>query len=400
MQAPQLLVEPSTPTTATAAPAEVDSPLRNPRSAPQPPAFKVIPPTPFSEIEDPLAAAQALQSAQAPRPPARRISLMQRARRYSDSFLQPLFVRTVSVKRVMRPATGDEAATRDRNLHPQWRPRGFWDDFSDSESEDDDWFGDGEYVVDSDDLDRPPRRLPRGGDTSDVRSLEQEQERTAMSAGSPAAVGRMGSVKKVIMDSFRGSGGFLIGNSLGVERAGTNRRRHHISLPTRLQARYAPNRGVATLPAHVTERYGAAGAAHHFVARQQQVEQQQRQQDGQQAILQDVQANGTIPRSAENGFTHNPTQPLSLRSVPRSNAKRGLPRSKSLSSFRSYTTSATDASRGNPRGGWRRSGIRFPFRVEYVGIRGVAERMRERKAERRREELRRRIGRGYLQGVS
>lgn len=358
-QAPQLLVEPCTPTTA-AAPSEVDSPLRNPRIAPQPPAFKVIPPTPFSEISDPLNQRESTvpQPQALSQVPARRISLMRRARRYSDSFIQPLFTRSVSVKRVIRPVTGD-AGARDHNLHPFWRPRGFWDDYSDSESDEDFW-GDGELVYADDDSER---RLPQGGDTSDVRSLEQQR---------PPALGRMGSVKKVIMDGFKTSGGFLIGNSLGMERAGTNRRRHQVNLPARLQGRYAPNRGIATLPAHVVDRYGAAGAAHHHAARQ----------SGDYSTTQRL-ASGS-------GFTHNPTEPLSLRSAP---SHRTPSRSISLSSFPSSYTSTRGSRK---RKGWRRN-MQFPFRVEYVGIRGMAEKMREKKAEKRREDLRRQIGRGVLQ---
>lgn len=357
--APQLLIEPSTPTTIVA-PTEADSPLRNPRSAPQPPAIKFIPPTPLSELSNPLDIPR-----QPPQAPIRRAGLMQRARRYSDSVIQPLFSRTITIRRyVTRPSTGG-VGSRDRNLHPFWRPRGFWDDFSDSDSDEEFW-GDGELL----DIDDPvERRLPTGGDTSDVRSLEQTR----------GVLGRVGSMRKAVMDGFRGSGGFLIGNSLGVERAGTNSRRHHISLPSRLQARYAPNRGVATLPAHVAERYASAGAAHLNAARQQ------------------PQSHTAGSRLApEPGFSHNTTQPLSVRSEPSRRSH-----SMSQSSFpSSYATSASGASvRRVPRRrkrGWRQN-IQFPFRVEYVGLRGLTERMRERKAEKRRDDLRQSIGRGILQ---
>jgi len=91
-----------------------------------------------------------------------------------------------------------------------------------------------DMLYDADELDA----LPRGGDTSDVEpEPEPELERH-----SNLTRGR--SVKRLLgLDGFRGSGGFLIGNSLGVERAGTNRRRHYISLPARLRVGTADTSG-------------------------------------------------------------------------------------------------------------------------------------------------------------
>lgn len=366
-QAPQLLVHPSTPPSNKQSFGEVDSPLRNPRKPPQPPAVKLIPPTPFSEIDSPLdSAGEAHGRSQAP---PRRISLAQRARRYSDSFIQPILSRTGSLKRNIsmtrsRPGTADEQdrRTKDHRLHPLWRPRGFWDDFSDSDS--DEFWGDGELMYD----DGTEHRLPQGGDTSDVRSLEHDRR------GRPKA-GRFDSVRRV-MDGFRGSGGFLIGNSLGMERAGTNRRRHHISLPAKLQGRSSTgadaNVGVPRVarvapPSHVND-YNGATAAH--------LEASSHQQPRNSTL--------SAPHSA------NATQPLSLRSrsASRSRSRSG---SMSLSSFpSSYSSSGHSI-----RKGWRRS-VKFPFRIEYVGFSGLAERMREKKAEKRREDLRRSIGRGVL----
>jgi len=90
-----------------------------------------------------------------------------------------------------------------------------------------------DVLYDADELDT----LPRGGDTSDVEPEPELEPRSNLARGS--------SVKRLLgLDGFRGSGGFLIGNSLGVERAGTNRRRHYISLPARLRVGSArPSRG-------------------------------------------------------------------------------------------------------------------------------------------------------------
>jgi hypothetical protein len=54
---------------------------------------------------------------------------------------------TTSVRRELEAITGDN---EDGTLHPFWRPRGFWDDFEDSDS------------------DSEEERLTPGGDTSDI----------------------------------------------------------------------------------------------------------------------------------------------------------------------------------------------------------------------------------------
>src|SRR5207245_432163 len=145
-----------------------------------------------------------------------RLSLVQRARRYSDTFIAPLLARAPSTKRGKDGST--TARTRspekrrvpsvneeDGNLHPFWRPRGFWNDFEDSDSESEDGFGED--------------RLPQGGDTTDVTPDD------------PPPTRGLGALGRRLTNGFKGSGGFLIGNSLGVERAGTNRRRHYVSVP-------------------------------------------------------------------------------------------------------------------------------------------------------------------------
>lgn len=203
-------VEPSSPQLGMLSkPAQVDSPLSNPRAAPQPPVIQFIPPTPAGEVDDPLALApldgypDTPTRSSRPAAPQRSLSLVQKARRYSESFVTPLFGRSASFRKTPRQAPSVSREEEQSNaLHPFWRPRGFWDDFSDSEGEDDDY----------------EEPLPRGGDTSDV--AEESNERR----WSPRKM-------SVRMRGFRGNGGFLVGNSLGLDRHGTNNRRHHVSLP-------------------------------------------------------------------------------------------------------------------------------------------------------------------------
>lgn len=225
-QQPSLTFEPSTPPLQSIlpVPSTVDSPLKNPRKPPIPPAFKIIPPTPMEELDRQLAPGPPPQSTARP---VRRLSLVQRARRYSDTFIAPLLARAPSTRtRVVYGNGGATLETRrvpsvtedDGNLHPFWRPRGFWEGFEDSDPESED----GEASA-------PP--LPLGGDTSDIEVRE-----------SPAAVAALGALGRRLTNSFKGSSGFLIGNSLGVERAGTNRRRPHVVVPATTVASAAPSR--------------------------------------------------------------------------------------------------------------------------------------------------------------
>jgi hypothetical protein len=209
-QQPTWTLEPSTPPMQIELPQHggVDSPLKNPRAPPEPPKIMFIPPTPAEELERQLVPGPPTRSDSHPQ---RRLSLVQRARRYSDNLLPTLLSRATnnrgrytsdsrrgSHRSPQVPTVNDEDGT----LHPFWRPRGFWDDFDDSESESED------------------EGLHPGGDTSDV---EPEPE-----AEPPK---RSNTIGKRLTSGFRGSGGFLIGNSLGVERHGTNKRRHHVTLP-------------------------------------------------------------------------------------------------------------------------------------------------------------------------
>ena len=309
---PTLTIEPSTPPMQLSlpAPGAVDSPLKNPRKPPEPPVIKFIPPTPAEELERQLVPGPPKRSDSHPQ---RRLSFKQRARRYSDNFISPFLARASSIRgrhisdppadhgQVKIPTVNDE---EDGSLHPFWRPRGFWDGFEDSDSEDDDI-------------------LPRGGDTSDVVDNETTPQ-------SPTKLGVLG---RRLTNGFKGSGGFLIGNSLGVERAGTNTRRPRIDLPSRR-------------------------ASARFARRQ-------------------------TPKI----LIQPPTIPLGTR--PSRIEKRS-----SRASLRSSTS--LERRRKNSAGETWRNGKRIPglkgVQVQYIGLSGVKERLKERRAERRRDALRKSIG--------
>ncbi|KAL8731855.1 MAG: hypothetical protein Q9166_003139 [cf. Caloplaca sp. 2 TL-2023] len=131
----------------------LNSPLQNPRSPPQPPDFKIIPPTPANAVETP-----ARDHQEEPPPdqqtPRRRLSNRVKqafsTHRYSEAFVTP-FTRSFSLS--SRRNTASLGARRastgidpDRNLHPFWRPRAFWDEGSDSDS---DFGNDGPLVSNS-----------------------------------------------------------------------------------------------------------------------------------------------------------------------------------------------------------------------------------------------------------
>ncbi|KAH7406680.1 hypothetical protein DE146DRAFT_648095 [Phaeosphaeria sp. MPI-PUGE-AT-0046c] len=210
-QQPTLTFEPSTPPMQLDLPqsSTVDSPLKNPRPPPEPPKIMFIPPTPAEELEKQLVPGPPKRSDSHPQ---RRLSLAQRARRYSDNLIPTLLSRKGSNRKrdsiethksshrnPRVPSVNDE----DGQLHPFWRPRGFWDGFDDDDS----------------DSGSEDEGLHPGGDTSDVETLPDLPPK------------RTNTLRRRLTSSVRGSGGFLIGNSLGVERHGTNNRRHHVTLP-------------------------------------------------------------------------------------------------------------------------------------------------------------------------
>lgn len=312
LDGPTVTVEPSTPPLQSSlpAPGAVDSPLRNPRAAPEPPVVKLIPPTPAEELERQLEAHPPGPPKRSDSHPQRRLSLVQRARRYSGGLITPILARTASTRTARN---GDDPLSHDKPqmptvtdgdgaLHPFWRPRGFWDDL---EGNDSDPYDD---------------RLPQGGDTSDI------DEPT------PRKLGTLG---RRLTNGFKGTGGFLIGNSLGVERAGSNRRRHHVELPSRR----------------------------------------------------------TADQQAPKILVQRPTFPLGIRT--NRVGKRGS--KASMRSIRTIERPGPEARREAWRKGKRIPGV--GLQVQYIGLSGVKERLRERKAEKRRDEIRKSIGsRYYIDG--
>jgi hypothetical protein len=299
---PTLAFEPSTPTMQVEFPQPnaVDTPLENPRPPPEPPKIMFIPPTPAEELECDLRPTPPGPPKHSDSYPQRRLSLVQRARRYSDNLISPLLARTSSNRgrhvsdshthshrKPRVPTVNDE----DGNLHPFWRPRGFWDDFEDSDSESD------EDV------------LPLGGDTSDVEDPEPELQYPK----------RRNTLRKRLTNGLQGSSGFLIGNSLGVERHGPNTQRHHVTLPSHFAGSQSPTQ--------------SQRSRHSFVS-----------------------------KSAS-----------SLRSSP------SFERPRRHQSWR----------KGKPIPGLK--GVQ----VQYIGLSGVKDRLRERNAEKRRDRIRKSIGSRY-----
>ena len=299
---PTLAFEPSTPPMQIDLPQPnaVDIPLENPRPPPEPPKIMFIPPTPAEELEYDLRSSPPGPPKHSDSYPQRRLSLVQRARRYSDNLITPFLVRTSSSRgrhvsdshahshRRRRVPTVNDA---DGNLHPFWRPRGFWDDFEDSDSESD------EDV------------LPSGGDTSDVEDAEPELQYPK----------RRNTLRKRLTNGFQGSSSFLIGNSLGVERHGSNTQQHHVTLPAHFARGQSPTQ--------------SQRSRHSFV-------------------------------------------------------------SKSASSLRSSPSFERPRRHQSWRKGKAIPGLKG-VQVQYIGLSGVKDRLRERTAEKRRDRIRKSIGSRY-----
>ncbi|KAM0709793.1 hypothetical protein Q7P35_003834 [Cladosporium inversicolor] len=211
----------------------VESPLTNPRAAPMPPVINFIPPTPSHEDEEKELVP--VEEEEIPSTPQRKNSLAKRARRYSEVVVRPLFGRTlVTRSHNIRPSpTASEK--RDERLHPNWVPNSFWQD------DDDD---DDEYYSDPDD---PFVRLPAGGDTSEHPKSKFPRNMS------------------VRMPGFRGSGGFLLGNSLGVDRHGTNKRRPYIEPPSGNGSTAAPKHSVRRVASLDSMASHASGDGRIFV---------------------------------------------------------------------------------------------------------------------------------------
>lgn len=206
-------VDPPTPVIGTSNPeAHVDSPLTNPRAAPrppEPPSIQFIPPTPNEELDRELGNNlhdEGTLSGQV-NLPGRNLSFKQKVRRYSDSF----FSRSNSYRKAQR-----QLPPRDIYLSPMWRPQRFWDDYDSEDDYDDDY--EPEHDI-----------LPPGGDTSHYDEEDELRRRRTLF---PRAMSKR-------LPGFRGKGGFLQGNSLGIDRHGTNNRRHYVSTTSRTLSKRA-----------------------------------------------------------------------------------------------------------------------------------------------------------------
>ncbi|PIA93262.1 hypothetical protein CB0940_04425 [Cercospora beticola] len=186
----------------------VDSPLTNPRAAPEPPVIKFIPPTPADELERELGSEEVRRKENSRPNLQRSLSLKDRIRRLGDALNQPVpFGRQNSYRRSAPPRRIPQAEVQQRPtyLSSFWQPRDFWEGYSDDSD-----------VEDEEDFEP----LPAGGDTSDVGE-EQQQKRRSAAFFLPRAMSKR-------LPGFRGSGGFLMGNSLGIDRHGSNNRRHYV----------------------------------------------------------------------------------------------------------------------------------------------------------------------------
>ncbi|KIX92054.1 uncharacterized protein Z520_12208 [Fonsecaea multimorphosa CBS 102226] len=100
---------------------EVESPLRNPRQPPEPPQFKLIPPTPADEEVKKQLETDRAESLKQPGG----------SRRRSESLMSSIS-RNLSLKNARNRKADQDL---DGSLHPFWRPRAFWDDIDNARPE-------------------------------------------------------------------------------------------------------------------------------------------------------------------------------------------------------------------------------------------------------------------------
>lgn len=119
----------------------LNSPPQNPSDAPQPPDLRVIAPTPANggpsfEATPPMSNTPARTNRFSA--PITSIKHAISSRRLSGSFVSP-FARTFSLRGTAstprRRRTVADIPEPGSKLHPFWRPRGFWDDVEDSDSD-------------------------------------------------------------------------------------------------------------------------------------------------------------------------------------------------------------------------------------------------------------------------
>ena len=165
------------------------------------PALAVTPPTPKSDTST-LASRMTLSRSG---PPAGEPTVFDRARRYSREIVAP-FVGQSQGKpfTVHKPSTpAFEAGFQHSNLHPSWPSRSFWNDLSDDDNDEHDY--------------RTVFDMPEGRNPYPVLDKRVSAAQTwRWSDG--VWRGKGGSLR-----------GFLIGNTLGLERGPTNKRPHVVN---------------------------------------------------------------------------------------------------------------------------------------------------------------------------
>lgn len=153
------------------------SPLQNPREPPKPPDLNVIPPTPSNGPRTPEADFQPPQSSPKNRLSGT-ISVVKRAistRRYSAPSVLPRYQSLARNNTVPSRHRSGAASAQDHNLHPFWRPRGFWDGLSD-DSDSDSEFGNSGHLAGV-----PSQSTPRsqsGGSLSSRLPLTRQLSRS------------------------------------------------------------------------------------------------------------------------------------------------------------------------------------------------------------------------------
>ena len=148
----------------------MDSPLKNPRNPPQPPAFKVIPPTPSVVTPSDELDRQLGQPVGARGTIARGLGSVKRAFSTRQSYPSRLtYIQSMSTTKARNRILEQNL---DRNLHPLWRPRSFWDDHSETNSDEDD-----DDLVVNNSLGMPQQRVVFDGPLALVRRISDRRRR-------------------------------------------------------------------------------------------------------------------------------------------------------------------------------------------------------------------------------
>ncbi|KIW84643.1 hypothetical protein Z517_00031 [Fonsecaea pedrosoi CBS 271.37] len=164
---------------------EVESPLRNPRQPPEPPQFKLIPPTPADEEVKKQLGEDRIDTVQRPGG----------SRRRSESLMSSIS-RNLSLKNARNRKADQDL---DGNLHPFWRPRAFWDDVDNArpESQPQERSLDREIVNNS--LGLPQERTVIMGPVSLIRRISQrrKQKRGIVKQSSHSSLARLQASRKL-----------------------------------------------------------------------------------------------------------------------------------------------------------------------------------------------------------